>query len=82
MPRVKWSGKFYIVLFVCQSILNFNLHYIWQAYSTNDSLLNDTKVNDLVTLTLTLTLRNNFLGLCCRLGIVLHKFILIFSYKR
>ena len=60
----------FVCLFVCLSVVNFNLRYnfwtvrdslhIWHAYSTNDSLSNDTKVNDLVTLTLTLKLKIAF----------------------
>ena len=34
--------------------------HIWHAYSTNDALSNDTKVNDLVTLNLTLKLKIAF----------------------
>ena len=49
------------IIFVL-SIVNFNLHYnlnrkrlhIWHAYSTNDTLLNDTKVDDLMFLTVAL----------------------------
>ena len=42
--------------------------YIWHAYSTNDALLNDSKVNYLVTLTLTLKLKIAFWTLLLRLG--------------
>ena len=59
-----------VCLSVCLSVVNFNLCYnfwtardifhIWHAYSTNEALSNDTKVNDLVTLTLTLKLKIAF----------------------
>ena len=53
----------------------------WHAYSTNDALSKDTKVNDLVTLTLTLKLKIAFWTLL-PLGayFVFHKHILIFSF--
>ena len=41
---------------------------MWHAYSNNDTLANDTKVNDLVTLTLTFVLKIAFFRHCCRLG--------------
>ena len=60
-------------LFVCVFIVNFNppfnfwtvrerdfMCHIWHAYSTNDALSNDTKVNDIVTVTLTLMLKIAF----------------------
>ena len=63
------------------SVVNFNICYnfwtvrgkrlyIWHAYSTNDAISNDTKVNDLVTLSLTFMLKKSSLGLCCHRGIV------------
>ena len=68
--RMIGGGHIVFVLFVCLlSTLNICYNFwtvgdrgymyiiiIWQAYSTNDALSNDTKVNDLVTLTLTFTL--------------------------
>ena len=58
----------FVCLFVCLSIVNFNLRYnlnhkrwrlhIWHAYSTNDALSNDTKVNNLVTLKLKIAFFN------------------------
>ena len=39
---------------------NKAIHSIWHAYSTNDALSNDTKVNDIVTLTSTLKLKIAF----------------------
>ena len=75
MSRVKIG----IVLFVCQSLLKFNLHYIWQAYSTNDTLSNYAKVNDQGYPDLDLNAKYNFFGLCCRF--VLHKLILFFFHK-
>ena len=56
-------GHIVFVLSVClSSVINFNLRYIhiWHAYSTNDPLSYDTKVNDLVTLTLALKLKIAF----------------------
>ena len=59
----------------CQSFVNFNIGYKFKtlkdryfifymyAYSTNDYLSNDSKVNDLVTLTLTFTQKIAFLTL-------------------
>ena len=45
----------------CLSVVNFNIHYnfrtVWHSCATNDTLSNDTKVNDLVTLTLTFVLK-------------------------
>ena len=60
----------FLCLFVCL-LSTFNIH-IWHAYSTNDALSNDTKVNDLVTLTLTLTfaLKRAFLDFVAAGGIV------------
>ena len=42
-----------------ETVRDRGLH-IWHAYSTNDALSSDTKVNDLVTLTLTLKLKVAF----------------------
>ena len=42
------------------SVVNFNRLHIWHAYSTNDALSNDTKVNDFVTLTLIFMLKITF----------------------
>ena len=54
--------------------------HIWHAYSTNDALSNDTKVNDLVTLTLTFLLKKTFSesDSVAAGGIVFHKHTLIF----
>ena len=45
----------------CLSVLNFNIEPLevetWHAYSTNDALSNDAKVNDIVTLTFTFALK-------------------------
>ena len=58
----------FVCLFVCLSVVNLNIRYnFWivrdrdfffgmHTYSTNDTLSKDTKVNNLVTLTLTLKL--------------------------
>ena len=70
-----------VSLFVCLSVVNFNIRYnfwtvrvqrlhIWHAYFTNDTLSNDTKVNDLVTLTLTFALKIAFLDFVAAGGIV------------
>ena len=48
--------------------------HIWHAYSTNEDLSNDTKVNDLVTLKLKIA----FWTLLSQGGRVFHKHILIF----
>ena len=53
--------------------------HIWHAYSNNDSLSNDTKVNDLVTLTLTFVLKIAFSDYVAAGGIVFHTHTLIFS---
>ena len=55
------------LLSVRLSVANFNLRYdfyckrqrlnIWHAYSTYNTLSNDTKVNDIVTLTVTFVLK-------------------------
>ena len=65
-PRFELSGA-YCFCPVCLSVVNFNLCYnfwtvrdIWHAYSTNDALSIDTKLIDLVTLTLTLKLKIAF----------------------
>ena len=44
--------------------------HILHAYSTYDALSNDTNVDDLVTLTLTLCSKNSFLGFVAAGGIV------------
>ena len=61
-----------VCLFVCLSVVSFYFRYnfwtvrdskriyILHAYSTNDALSNDIKVNDLVTLTLILNLKIAF----------------------
>ena len=51
--------------------------HIWHAYSTNDSLSNDTKANFIVTLTLTLKLKIAFWTLLPPGDIVFHKHTLI-----
>ena len=43
---------------------------MWQAYSANDALSNDTKVRDLVTFTLTLKAKNSFLDFVATRGII------------
>ena len=79
-------------LFVCLSVcllstltfaitfepLEVKTSYIWHAYSTYDALLNDIKVNDLVTLTLTFTLKIVFLNFFAAGGIVSVSQTLIF----
>ena len=70
----------FVCLSVCLSVLNFNICYnfwtirgrnfIFGMHSTNDSLSNDTKVNDLVTLTLTFALKIAFLDFIAAGGIV------------
>ena len=69
-----------VCLSVCLSVVNFKLRYnfwtlrdrdfIWHAYSTNDARSNDTKVNDLVTLTLTLKLKIAFFNFVAAGGIL------------
>ena len=54
--------------------------HIWHAYSTNDALLNDTKVNELVTLTFTFVLKITFSDSVAAGGIVFHKHTLIFGF--
>ena len=49
-------------------------------YSTNDALSNDTKVIDLVTLTLTYVLRIAFLDFVATGGIVFHEHMYFWSY--
>ena len=51
---------------------------MWHVYSTNDALSNDTKVNDLVTLTLTLKLKIAFSDFVATRGIVFYKLIHVF----
>ena len=71
-------------LFLWLSVVNFNIRLnfwtilrrlrlrIWHACSTHDALSNGTKVNDLVTLTLTFLLNIAFSD-CCHRRIVFHK---------
>ena len=66
MPGIEWYCFCPVCLsVVCLSVANFNLRYnfwtvrdrdfhIWHAYFTNDVILNNNKVNDIVTLALTL----------------------------
>ena len=78
----------FVFLSVCLSVVNFNLRYnfctvrdilhIWHANSTNDTLSNDAKVNDLVTLTLKLEIA--FWTLLPPGASVFHKYTLIFIY--
>ena len=64
MPRIKMSCLF-VCLSVFLSVINFNMRYkrlrlhIWHAHSTNNALSNDTKVNDLITMT-DLRAKNSF----------------------
>ena len=89
MPRIEWLGAYFFLsvnLLVFLFVVNFNLHHnfwtIWDfilgmhAYSNNEILFNDNKVNDPVTLT-DFYDRNSFFGLCCHKGggIVFHKHI-------
>ena len=79
-------------LSVCLSVVNFIIRYnfwtardrerlhIWHAYSTNDAFSNDTKVNDLVTLTLTFKLKIAFSDSVAAGGKVFHKHTLFFMY--
>ena len=69
----------FVCLFVCLlSTLTFVITFeplqvethIWHAYSTNDALSYDTKVNDLVTLTFTFALKIAFLDFVAAGGIV------------
>ena len=68
LPDRMIGGIFFLsCLFICLSVVNFNLRFnfwtvrhIWHPYCTNDALSNDTNVNDLVTLTLTLKLKIAF----------------------
>ena len=55
---------------------------IWHSYSINKNLSNDTKVNDLVTLTMTFKLKNSHFGLDSSGEFVLHKHILLCLKKR
>ena len=79
-----------VCLFVCLlSTLTFAITFeprerlhIRHAYSSNDALSNDTKVNDLVTLTLTLKLKIAFLTLLPPGAYpVFYKHTLIFSFQ-
>ena len=55
--------------------MRYRLH-IWNSYSTNETLSNDTKVNDLVTLTLILKIANLDLTPLLQLGaFVFHEHI-------
>ena len=67
-------------LSVCLSVVNFNLRYNFWTVGDRDFIFgmhtplmmpfpNDTKVNDLVTLTLTLKLTNSFLDFVAAGGI-------------
>ena len=93
MPPDQMIGGilFLSCLFVCLlSTLTFAITFemseietsyicIWHAYFTNDTLSNDIKVNDLVTLTLTLKLKKSFLDFVAAGGIVFHIHTLIFN---
>ena len=97
MPRIKWLGAYGfcpVCLFVCLSVglsvVNFNIRYnFWNIRDrgfifdmhTQRMFSNDTKVNDLVTLTLTFMLKQLFQTVADR-GIVFHKQTLIFFSLR
>ena len=81
-----------ILFLSCLSVVNFNLHYnFWTVkdrdfifgmhtqYSTNDTLSNNTKVNELVTLTLTFVPKIAFYDFVAPGGIVFHKHMYFFS---
>ena len=81
-PRIEWSGHIVFVLsfclFVCllsHSLIMLNRRrlHIWHAYSTNDALSNDTKVNYLVIVTLIFVLKIAFPDFVVAGGIVFHK---------
>ena len=59
--------------------MRYRLH-IWHTYSNNDALSNVTKVNDLVSLTLTFVLKIAFSDSVAAGGIVFHKHILILLF--
>ena len=80
---------FTMYLFVCLfSTLTFTITFelyevelhILHAYSTNDDLSNNTKVNDLVTLTQTFVLKIAFSDFVATWSIVLHKHVFLKSY--
>ena len=79
----------FICLSVCLSIVSFNIRYdFWTVrgrdfiFGTNDALSNDTKVNDIVTLTLTIALKIAFLDFVAAGGIVsVSQAHLDFSYN-
>ena len=73
------ASSFFSCLSVCGSVAFFNLgHSFWSVRDTdfifgmhnqpNDILSNDSKVNDLVTLTVTFILKIANFWLCCRRG--------------
>ena len=57
--------------------------HIWHAYSTKETLSKDTKVNDLVTMTVTFILKIANFGLCCHVVHVsqTHQFLFNISPK-
>ena len=83
---------FFSCLLVCLSVcllstLTFIIYsrrsrlHLLHTFSTNDALSNDTKVNDLVTLTLTFLLRIAFSEFVTAGGIVFHKHIFLTPYR-
>ena len=73
MPRIEMS-RLFVCVSVFLSVANFNFRYkrwtlhIWHAYSTNNALSNDIKVNDLVTMTDLRAKKSFFFRLCCHRG--------------